>query len=94
MIDWKKMKDDIAKGIKEGAGTVAKKTGELSAEGQRKLKAYNLKKRIQGYMEDLGAALYDAEMKKAGTIKDESAVKILKKIEIANDELKELEKDS
>jgi len=93
MIDWKKMKDDIAHGIKEGAGTVAKKTGELSAEGQRKLKAFNIKRRIQGYMEDLGVALYNAEMEKAGTISDEAAKEILNKIEAANTELKELEKE-
>lgn len=93
MIDWKKMKDDIARGLKDGAGTVAKKTGELSAEGQRKLKVFNLKRRIQGFMEDLGGAVYNAEMQKAGTISDDAAKEILKKIEAANTELKELEKE-
>ena len=91
MIDWKKMKDDIAKGIKDGAGTVAKKTGEMSAEGQKKIKAFNLKRQIQGYMEDLGGALYNVEMKTPGTITDEAAKKILMRIEIANFDLKELE---
>jgi len=91
MIDWKKMKDDIARGIKEGAGTVAKKTGELSVEGQKKIKAFNLKRRIQGYMEDLGVALYNAEMKDPGTIADDGAKEVLKRIESANTELKELE---
>jgi len=93
MIDWKKMKADIAHGIKEGAGTVAKKTGELSEEGKKKLKAFNIKRRIQGYMEDLGVALYNAEMEKSGTISDEAAKEILNKIEVANTELKELEKE-
>jgi hypothetical protein len=94
MIDWKKMKDDIARGLKDGAGTVAKKTGELSAEGQRKLKAFNLKRRIQGYMEDLGVALYNAEKQKPGTIGNEEAKEILKKIEEANTELKALEEEN
>ena len=80
MIDWKKMKDDIARGIKDGAETVAKKTGELSAEGQKKLKAFNLKRRIQGYMEDLGVALYNVETQTPGTISDDAAKEILKKI--------------
>lgn len=91
MIDWKKMKDDITRGIKDGAETVAKKTGEISAEGQKKIKAFNLKRRIQGYMEDLGGALYNVETKTPGTITDEAAKKILMKIEIANSDLKELE---
>ncbi len=93
MIDWKKMKDDIARGLKEGAGTVAKKTGELSAEGQRKLKVFNLKRRIQGYMENLGGAMYNAEVQTPGTISDDAAKEILKKIEVANSELMDLEKE-
>ena len=91
MIDWKKMKDDISTGIKDGAETVVKKTGEMSAEGQRKIKAFNLKRRIQGYMEDLGVALYNAEKMTPGNITDDAAKEILQKIETANSDLKKLE---
>ena len=76
MIDWKKMKDDLSKGIKDGAETVAKKANEVSAEGQRKVKIFNLKRKIQDQMADLGAAIYDAEKKTKGTVTDDNAKKI------------------
>jgi len=99
MIDWNKMKTDISKGlkdgleiVKDGAETVAKKTGELSAEGQRKVKIFNAKRKIQGQMEDLGVAIYEAETKTPGTVTNETAKGILQKIEKAYTGLKELEK--
>ncbi|RKX81456.1 MAG: hypothetical protein DRP60_00680, partial [Spirochaetes bacterium] len=64
-----------------------------SAEGQRKLKVFNLKRRIQGYMENLGGAMYNAEVQTPGTISDDAAKEILKKIEVANSELMDLEKE-
>lgn len=99
MVDWNKMKSDITKGVKEGldkviegAETVAKKTGEVSAEGQKKVKIFGIKRKIQGYMEDLGVAIYNAEIKTPGTVTDESAKEAIEKIKAANKELKDLEK--
>lgn len=99
MIDWNKMKEDISKGLKEGAetvkdgaGIVAKKAGEMSAEGQRKVKILRLKRHIHEHMGELGAALYNAEKTNPGTITDGVAKGILEKIEQANADLLELEK--
>lgn len=99
MVDWNKMKADISKGMKEGldkvqdgAKTVAKKTGELTAEGQKKVKIFNQKRKIQDLMEDLGGAVYKAEIKTPGTVTDQDAMDVLKKIKAANKELKALEK--
>ncbi len=92
-IDWKTMKGDISRGIKEGAESVAKKAGEVSAEGQKKVKIFNLKRKIQDFMEDLGAAIYEAEKKNPGTISDEAAKDILKSIEEAHAEIKKLEEE-
>lgn len=99
MIDWNKLKGDVSKGlkdgmdkVKEGTEVVAKKAGEVSAEGQRKVKIFNLKRKIQGYMGDLGAAVYDVELDNPGTITDKHAKAVLKQIKAANKELKALEK--
>lgn len=92
MIDWKKIKNDLAKGIKEGAGTVAKKAEELSEEGQRKLKIHNLKKHIQEHFEELGAEIYNAEKTVPGAINHEGSKQIFSKIETLSKELKEMEK--
>jgi len=98
MVDWNKMKSDISRGLKEGldkvmegAETVAKKTGEVSAEGQKKVKIFNLKRKIQGYMEDLGVAIYNAEVMTPGSVTDETAKEVIERIKAANDKLKDLE---
>lgn len=91
MVNWNKMKSDISRGLKEGAETVAKKTGEVSAEGQKKVKIFNLKRKIQDYMEDLGVAIYNAELKTPGYVTDETAKEAIEKIREANNRLKDLE---
>lgn len=92
MVDWKKMKTDISKGLKDGAGTVAKKTEEITEEGQRKLKVHNLKKKMQDLMEDLGGEIYNAEKKTPGSINHDGSMVIFRKIEVLSKELKDLEK--
>jgi len=98
MIDWKKMKNDLSKGlkdgfdnVKEGAGKVGKKAEEMTEEGQRKLKIHNLKKRIQDNMEELGAAIYNAEKESPGLITHEDSKVIIGKIESLSNEVQELE---
>lgn len=92
MIDWKKMKDDIAKGMKDGAETVARKAEEMTDEGQKKLKIHSLKKHIQEKMEELGATIYNGEKSTPGSINHEESMTIFSKIEALSQELKELEK--
>lgn len=99
MIDWKKMKTDISKGIKDGfenvkggAETVGKKAEELTAEGQRKINVFNHKKHIQEKIEELGAEIYNAEKLTPGAINHDPSKEIFAEIEVLSAELKELEK--
>jgi uncharacterized protein (DUF2164 family) len=101
MIDWKRMKSDIAQGlkdglegVKDGAGKVGKKAGEVSAEGQRRMKVFQAKRRIQDMMEELGAVMYAAEQAAPQTITDPAARAILARIDAANAELKILEESA
>ena len=92
MIDWKKMKVDISRGIKEGAETVARKAEEMTDEGQRKIKIHSIRKHIQENMEELGASVYNAEKAASGAINHEASMSIVSKIDALSQELEELEK--
>ena len=61
-----KIKKDVKKGIeegiaavKEGASIVSGKMGELTAEGKRQYKMFDLKAKIQSQMTELGGRTYD-----------------------------------
>ena len=61
-----KIKKDVKEGIeegiaavKEGATVVSEKVGELTAEGKRQYKMYDLKAKIQKQMTVLGGRAYD-----------------------------------
>ena len=61
-----KIKKDVKKGIdegiavfKEGANVVSEKVGELTAEGKRQYKIYDLKAKIHGQMTVLGGRVYE-----------------------------------
>jgi len=90
--DWKKIGANIAKEIKDGANVVAKKATELSAEGQRKLDAHSLKRKIREQMTTLGEEIYKIEKKTPGTIAEESIQKLVKKLNSTHRELRKLEK--
>lgn len=92
MPDWKKIGTDIAKEIKDGANVVAKKATELSAEGQRKLDVYSLKRKIREQMTTLGEEVYRTEKKTPGTVTEESIRKLVKKLDSAHRELRKFEK--
>lgn len=70
-----KIKKDVKKGIeegiavvKEGASVVSGKMGELTTEGKRQYKMYDLKSKIQSQMTLLGGRVYDVlESKKSPT---------------------------
>lgn len=98
-MDWNKLKEDVAKGvkegldvIKEGAEIAAKKAGELTSEGQKRLKIHGIKKDIHNAAADLGAMLYKLEKENPGVIKDIMALEIVEKIQKLEADLKNAEK--
>ncbi|MDD5452474.1 MAG: hypothetical protein PHT49_11320 [Desulfovibrionales bacterium] len=86
-----KIKKDLKKGIeegiavvKEGAVVVSQKVGELTAEGKRQYKMFDLKTKIQSYMTELGGRTYEVLNDKkspAADSKVKSAVARIKKLE-------------
>ena len=64
-MDWKAIKKDIQKGwkegvavVKEGAVVAQKKAGELTDEGKRRYKIYELKTKVLKRVYDLGERVH------------------------------------
>lgn len=63
---WEKVKKDIQKGIREGIGivqegvtVVKEKAGELTEEGKKRLRIFDLKTKVQREISELGGHVYD-----------------------------------
>lgn len=63
---WNKIKSDIRKGLKEGLGlvregasVVMEKAEELTEEGKKRLKLFELKTRVEREISELGGRVYD-----------------------------------
>jgi hypothetical protein len=64
-VDWNKIKKDIQKGwqegvavVKEGAIVAQKKAGELTDEGKRRYRIFELKTKMHKHLYDLGGRVY------------------------------------
>ena len=55
---WDRIQKDVSKSVKDGFKTIRVKAGELTDEGKKKLKSYDIKGQIHSHMAELGAAVY------------------------------------
>ena len=83
--------------LKEGAAVVKVKAEELTDEGKRRYKIYELKAKVQNEIEDLGGRVYDLDSKKKSPMQDKKVkaiINCIKKLEarIAKLEGKEVKK--
>jgi peptidoglycan hydrolase CwlO-like protein len=88
---WEKIKKDIRKGIKEGIGivkegatVVREKAEELTEEGKKRIKIFDLKTKVQKEISELGGKIYDLSSKVKNPMLDskvKSAVARIKKLE-------------
>jgi hypothetical protein len=93
-----KIKKDVKKGIKEGiavvkegANVVSEKMGELTAEGKRQYKMFNLKAKIQSQMTELGGRAYDILDSKKSPATDSKVKAVYVKIKKLEMQLSKLE---
>ncbi|OGW18725.1 MAG: hypothetical protein A2072_06790 [Nitrospirae bacterium GWC1_57_7] len=84
---WDKVKKDVQKGLKEGmeyvkagAGVVKKKAGQLSDEGQKRLKALELKARVYREMADLGGKVYHLSGSKENPLQNAGVKDVIGKV--------------
>lgn len=100
-IDWQKMKKDIQKGwkegviaAKEGAIVAQKKAGELTDEGKRRYKIYELKTRVYKKVYDLGErvhVLLSGRKKSANPALDATVNSIMSEIGTMKSQIAKLE---
>jgi len=93
-----KIKKDVKKGIeegiavvKEGASIVSGKMGELTAEGKRQYKMFDLKAKIQSQMTELGGRTYDVLDSKKSPAADSKIKAVFGKIKRLEEQLRKLE---
>lgn len=84
---WQKIKSDVRKGIKDGIGivregvTVVKtKAGELTEEGKRQLKIYELKTKVQREIAELGGKVYSLNSKMKNPMLDSKVKAVMGRI--------------
>jgi cold shock CspA family protein len=93
-----KIKKDVKKGIeegiavvKEGASVVSEKMGELTAEGKRQYKMFDLKSKIQNQLTELGGRTYDFLDSKKSPVADSKIKAVFVKIKKLEEQLRKLE---
>ena len=90
----KDMKKSIEEGIavvKEGAVVVSQKVGELTAEGKRQYKMFDLKTKIQNYMAELGGRTYEILNNKKSPAADSKVKSVAARIKKLEEQLRKLE---
>jgi predicted RNase H-like nuclease (RuvC/YqgF family) len=89
MAFWEKVKTDVQKGFKEGLAAIREKAEELTEEGKKKYKLFELKNRVQKEMADLGGSVYRmrAEVKNL----DKTALASIERIEKLEAQIEKLE---
>ena len=89
---WEKVKEDLQKGfgegiiyVREGAAVVKKKAEELTGEGKRRYRLYELKTKVQKEISELGGKVYDLSGKVRNPMLDTKVKAIkarIKKLEL------------
>jgi peptidoglycan hydrolase CwlO-like protein len=95
---WEKIKSDMQKGVeegitfvKEGAAVVQKKAGELTEEGKKRYRLFELRSKVQKEISDLGGRVYDLSSKVKNPMLDVRVKAIKARIEKLQVEIMNLE---
>jgi hypothetical protein len=95
---WEKIKSDIQKGIREGfvmvkeGVTVARaKAEELTEEGKRRLKIFELKTKVQREISELGGRVYSLSEKLKNPMLDKKAKAVIARIKKLETQIAKLE---
>ena len=95
---WEKVKGDLQKGVeesitfvKEGASVVRKKAEELTEEGKRRYRIYELKTSVQKEISELGGKVYELSGKLRNPMLDSKVKSIKARIKKLETEIMRLE---
>jgi hypothetical protein len=88
---WDRIQKDIGKNLKEGLRTIKDKAGELSEEGKRKYKIYDLQSQIHKLMAELGASVYALKDSGKNPVRTPKVSALLGKISKLEERLTDIE---
>jgi hypothetical protein len=77
---WEKVKRDIRKGVKEGIAVIKEKAEELSEEGKKRIRLFDLKTKIQAEFTELGGKVYSSSAKVKNPMLDRKVKAITNRI--------------
>jgi hypothetical protein len=87
---WEKIKSDIQKGIREGIGIVKEgaivvrtKAEELTEEGKKRLKVFELKTKVQRDLSELGGKVYAISAKGKNPLLDSKVKAVITRVKKA-----------
>lgn len=95
---WEKVKKDLQKGVKEGITVVKEglavakeKLGELTVEGKRQYRIFELKTRVQKQIADIGGRVYDLSSKLKNPMLDRKVKAIVARVKKLEAQITKLE---
>ena len=95
---WEKIKSDIQKGIREGIGIVKEgaivvrtKAEELTEEGKKRLKVFELKTKVQKDLSELGGKVYAISAKGKNPLLDSKVKALITRVKKAEARIVTLE---
>lgn len=95
---WEKIKSDIQKGIREGIGIVKEgaivvraKAEELTEEGKKRLKVFELKTKVQRDLSELGGKVYAISAKGKNPLLDSKVKALITRVKKAEARIVTLE---
>jgi len=95
---WNEVKADLEKGvkegieiIKEGATFVKEKTEEITEEGKKRLKLFELKAKVRKEMTELGGHVYDLKSRVKNPFLDSKVKTAMERIKKLEDQIMKLE---
>ncbi len=95
---WEEVKKDLQKGIKEGldrvrvgAVAVKEKAAELTEEGKRRYKVFDLKTKVQREMTELGGKVYALSATRKNPVLDKRVKTIVSRIKKLEAQIAKLE---
>jgi len=95
---WDKIRRDVQRGIKEGlsvvkegAAVAREKAEELTAEGRKRYKIFDLKMKVQREMSELGGKIYDLSARVKSPMADKKVKGIIGKIKKLETQIMKLE---
>src|SRR3972149_3785681 len=95
---WDKIRRDVQRGfkeglnvVKEGAAVAREKAEELTEEGKRRYKIFDLKVKVQKEMSELGGNVYDLSDRVKNPLSDKKVKGIIGKIKKLETQIMKLE---